>query len=213
MRAPNDPVVAWRLPPRRGPSTPLLVFLHGRGADEADLLDCASALPPEFAYASVRAPIELDGGGYTWFESRAVARPVAATLRASIDMTSAWLDGPATAQFNRKRTYLFGFSAGMMMGGAMLLDDPARFAGAVLLSGAIPFDAGVAAPPQRLAGVPVFNGHGALDDVIPANLVAQTRQYLRDRSGAVLTSREYQHAHAISPRELADIGTWLRELG
>ncbi|GAC1406538.1 MAG: dienelactone hydrolase family protein [Candidatus Velthaea sp.] len=208
----SDPIVAWRLPAKRGPATPLLVFLHGRGADEHDLLDCANALPPEFAYASVRAPIELDGGGYTWFESRAVARPVAATLRASIDRTRVWLDGPATAPFNRKRTYLFGFSAGMMMAGAMLLDDPARFAGAVLCSGAIPFDAGIAAPPQRLAGIPIFNGHGSLDDVIPASLVAQTGQYLRDRSGALLTAREYPHGHAISPRELDEVGAWLRAL-
>lgn len=206
----SEPVVAWRLPVKRGPTTPLCVFLHGRGADEHDLLDCAGDLPGEFAYASVRASVAVDGGGYTWFENRGVARPIPASLRTSIDDFRVWLDGPATAAFNAKRTYVFGFSAGMMMGSALVLDDPVRFAGAVLLSGSIPFDAGVDTSAQRLANVPIFHGHGTLDDVIPAQLVSQTSSYLRDRSGADLTQRQYQHGHAISPRELADIAAWLR---
>ena len=98
--------VSWRVPLRRGPATPLVVFLHGRGADESDLLDCASALPREFAYASLRAPVELEDGGYTWFESRAVARPVASSLRASIASTRAWLDGTATAEFDHAYQFL-----------------------------------------------------------------------------------------------------------
>lgn len=204
----NEPAVAWRLPAKRGPSTPLVVFLHGRGADEDDLLDCADALPRHLAYAGVRAPIALDGGGFTWFDSRAVARPEPASLLRSLRGFRTWLDGAATAPFARERTYLFGFSAGMMMAGALLLDDPARYAGAVLLSGAIPFDAGIAAPAQRLAGLPVFHAHGSLDDVIPAPLVAQTRAYLRERSGAELTEREYAIGHGISPRELGDIADW-----
>ncbi len=207
-----EPVVAWRLPVKRGPKTPLVVFLHGRGADEYDLLDCASALPNTFAYASVRAPLPLDDGGYTWFESRAVARPIAASLRASVAWARAWLDGPATTPFDRTQTYLFGFSAGMMMAGALLLDEPQRFAGAVLLSGAIALDAGGAIPQAHLANLPIFHGHGTLDRVIAEPLVAQTRAYLRDRSGARLTEGTYPHAHAISPRELAEIATWFVDL-
>ena len=46
-------------------------------------------------------------------------------------------------EYNRDRTFVLGFSAGMMMAAALVLDDPARFAGAVLLSGAIAFDAGI----------------------------------------------------------------------
>ena len=46
------------------------------------------------------------------------------------------------------------------MAGALLLDEPQRFAGAVLLSGALPFDCGIAADPGRLQGIPVFYGRG-----------------------------------------------------
>jgi phospholipase/carboxylesterase len=206
---PVEAIVTWRLPAKRGPRTPLVLLLHGRGADEHDLIDVADALPPAFAYASARAPVALPGGGYNWFEDRGVARPVTRSLRGSIDGVRAWLDGPDTAAFNRERTYLFGFSAGMMMGGALLLDDPDRFAGAVLLSGAIAFDADVAVTPQRLAGKPIFYGYGTFDDVIPAERVERSVKYLREQSGAVLAEHDYPHGHGISDRELADIRAWL----
>ncbi len=97
------------------------------------------------------------------------------------------------------------------MAGALLCDEPARFAGAVLLSGALAFDAGIPMDGGRLAHVPVFYGHGSLDDVIPRELVARTARYLADESGADLTARSYAHAHAISQRELTDIAAWFAE--
>ena len=204
-----EPIVVWRHPSKRGPLTPLVVLLHGRGADEHDLIDVADALPPAYAYASVRAPVALPIGGYTWYESRDAGRPSPGSLRAAIAYVRGWLDGPQTAAYNRERTYLLGFSAGMMMAGALLLDDPARFAGAVLLSGAFAFDGDVAVAPQRLAGKPVFYGYGEFDDVIPPERAARTATYLRERSGAALVERGYPHAHAISDRELRDIRDWL----
>ena len=48
-----------------------------------------------------------------------------------------------------------------------LLSDPSRFAGAAILYGTLPFDAGVPMTPARLAGVPVFVAQGEHDTVIP----------------------------------------------
>ncbi len=202
--------VVWRRPAKAGTQTPLVVLLHGRGADENDLIDVADYLPRGFTYASVRAPVPVDGGGYTWFENRGVARPIPSSMQTSIDGLRAWLDDPGIGCSTRP-CYLFGFSAGMMMAGALLLDDPARFAGAVLLSGAIVLDGPSGAPPSRLAGIPIFYGRGSLDDVIPATLVAQTDAYLRERSGAALTFATYPIAHGISATELRDIATWFAE--
>ena len=99
----------------------------------------------------------------------------------------------------------------MMMAGALLLADPQRFAGAVLLSGALPLDSGIAADPGRLLGRPVFYARGSLDDVIPADLVRRSEAYLRERSGADLIVREYAHGHTISLPEIHDIAAWLNE--
>jgi phospholipase/carboxylesterase len=95
-----------------------------------------------------------------------------------------------------------------MMAGALLLDAPERFAGAVLLSGALALDAGSPAEPQRLRGLPLFCGRGTLDEVIPLDLVARTDAYLSQRSGAALTFRSYDHGHSISPPEVRDIRAW-----
>jgi phospholipase/carboxylesterase len=206
-----EPTVAWRRPAKRGAATPLLHLLHGRGADENDLIDLASELPREFAYASVRGPLELPEGGYRWFEDRGIGRPVPASIQGTVDMLRAWLDSPATVEYDRKRTFVLGFSQGMMTA-ALLLDDPARLAGAILLSGSIAVDTGTATP-DRLAGVPVFTAHGSFDGVIPPDRIAQSLQYLRERSGADLSEHTYPIDHSISRREIADIAAWLGERG
>jgi phospholipase/carboxylesterase len=205
-----EPIVVWRRPAKRGASTPLVILLHGRGADENDLIDLANDLPRGFAYASIRGPLELPEGGYRWFEDRGVARPVAKSLRAAVDGIRAWVDGPATAEYDRTRTFLLGFSAGMMTAGALVLDDPARFAGAVLLSGAMALDGGDATH-GRLTGLPIFLAHGTADTMIPPDLVLSTQRYLRERSGAELTENTYPREHSIARREISDIAAWLEE--
>lgn len=186
------------------------MFLHGRGADEYDLLDLADFLPRTFSYASVRAFVALPEGGYTWFENRGPARPIPSSVRTSVDAFRAWLDRPDVAPPGT-RCFLFGFSAGMMMAGALVLDDPARFAGAVLLSGALAFDTAIPAAPGRLDGLPVFYAHGTADDVIPRELARRTTAYLEHESGASLTTRSYPIGHSISGPEIADVATWLAE--
>lgn len=203
-------IAVWRRPPRNDPHAPLVLVLHGRGADEHDLLPVIERLPSGMVYASLRAPVAVDGGGFTWFENRGIARPIAKSLRASCDALRGWLDEIAPPAAGRT-CYLLGFSAGMMMAGALLLADPHRYSGAVLLSGALALDSGIAADPGRLTGVPVLYASGSLDDVIPVELVRRTQVYLRERSGAELTVREYAHGHEISLPEVREIAAWLME--
>jgi len=207
----NDrPVVRWRKATHSGEGRPpLLVLLHGRGADEHDLFELVPAIDPAFAIASVRAPIALDEGGYTWSQSTAPGRYVAESLRASITRMRTWLDDLDGGRAEPQRMYLLGFSAGMAMASALLFDQPARYAGGILLSGTLPFDTDLSVTKNRLADVDVFHGHGSFDTAIPADLVARTSTYLKERSGARLTTRDYPIAHAISEAEIADISGWL----
>src|SRR5271170_2240615 len=110
-----EPVVLWRRPAKRGASTPLLILLHGRGADEHDLIDLAAELPAHFAYASLRAPLAFPGAGYRWCEDRGPGRPVPESLQSAVEGIRAWADGPATAEYAREHTFVLGFSQGMMM--------------------------------------------------------------------------------------------------
>lgn len=203
--------VIWRHPKKRHAQSPLVLLLHGRGADETDLIDIADRLPVRCAFASVRAPVALPEGGYTWFESRGVAQPISRSLCESVAAMRDWIEEVGTSNYHGP-VILLGFSAGMMMAGALLLEEPTLYAGAVLLSGALAFDTTIAVAPGRFTAVPIFYGSGMLDDVIPHDLVARTATYLREKSGATLTAREYPIAHTISNPELADIAAWLEDV-
>ncbi|MFN2527434.1 MAG: alpha/beta hydrolase [Candidatus Baltobacteraceae bacterium] len=213
--APKDPVspiVRWRKAQgnQAGQRPPLLVLLHGRGADEHDLFSLESLIDPAVAVASVRAPLATDEGGYTWSESRSPGRYIAQSLRSSMTWLQGWLSSLDAGRNQAQQIYLFGFSAGMAMASALLLEEPQRYVGTVLLSGTLPFDTDVPIIKDRLATANVFYGHGSFDQMIPADLVKRTDHYLRETSGARLVARSYPIAHEISEAEMADIAVWLR---
>jgi phospholipase/carboxylesterase len=191
----------------------LVVLLHGRGASEHDLLPIADALPPAYAFVALRGPLAMDFGGYTWFENHGLGRPVGESLRASVDLVQSWLDELDADRYDPERIVLLGFSAGMLMASALLIDRPERFRAAVLLSGTLPWDNGtIEASAGRFADIPIFYARGEYDDVIPLDLVARSVAYLENDSGAALTARLYPIDHAISDEELQDIARWLAAL-
>lgn len=199
------PVVAWA--GEDDPSKPLVVLLHGRGSNELDILGLAGELPAGPAYAAVRAPI-AEGGGYAWFQNRGIGRPVAESLAENMAWFRTWLDSVAPAG---RPVVLAGFSGGAAFAGGLLLSDPQRFAGAAILYGTLPFDAGVPLMPAGLAGVPVFVAQGEQDRVIPAELLQRTWRYLLTESAAPAYARRDPGGHGITGRTLAELGGWIHE--
>jgi phospholipase/carboxylesterase len=198
--------VVWREAP---PGSPLVVLFHGRGADEDSLVPLAESLPSRFAVALPRGLIELDDGGYTWFENRGLGRPLGSSLRASVDAVHAWLDSIADERYDMQRIIIGGFSAGMLMASAMLLDRPERFHAGVLLSGTLPWEVDEIVPtPLRLVSKPIFHAHGDFDQVIPLELVARSEHYLLNESGAVVEQHRYPIAHEISVEEHRALLAW-----
>ncbi len=188
-------------------SAPLVVLLHGRGSHERDIISLASHLPEGFAYAAVRAPI-AEGGGFAWFANRGIGRPVAASLEATMAWFRSWLDSVAPAG---RPVVLAGFSGGAAFAGGLVLADPARFAGAAILYGTLPFDAGVPVTPARLAGVPVFVAQGEQDTVIPRELLDRTWSYLLTDSAAPAYARRDPGGHGITAQTVAELGGWIAE--
>ena len=188
---------------------PLVVLFHGRGADERDLIDLADSFPSRFAVALPRGPIALDGGGYTWFENRGMGRPLGTSLRANVDAQFAWLDAVAERGYDMNRVIVGGFSAGMLMASAMLLDRPERFHAAVLLSGTLPWEIDEIVPTAlRLVSKRIFHAHGDFDQVIPLELVARSERYLLDESGAVVEQHRYAMSHEITAEEHRALLAW-----
>ncbi|HEX2075863.1 MAG TPA: luciferase family protein [Geodermatophilus sp.] len=189
------------------PQAPLVVLLHGRGATEDGIIGLAGALPAGAAYAAVRAPI-AEGPGFAWFANRGIGRPVAESLRATMDWFRRWLDGVAPAG---RPVVLIGFSGGAAFAGGLLLDDPGRYAGGAVLYGTLPFEAGVPTTPGRLAGVPMVVAQGEHDTVIPRELLDRTWHYLLGESGAPTIARRDPVGHTVSSVAVATLAGWLQE--
>ena len=184
---------------------PLVVLLHGRGSNELEISSLATYLPRHVALACVRGRVALGEAAFTWFENRGIGRPLPESLRVSIDWFREWLDSVAPT----RPVVLVGFSGGTAFAGGLVLDDPARFAGAALLYGTIPFDAGVPTTPQRLAGVNILHAQGIDDPVMPSDLMQATWEYLHEDSGAHLEAHRTRGGHAMSPEVTSALSPWL----
>ncbi|WP_300007322.1 phospholipase [Pseudonocardia sp.] len=172
------------------PSAPLVVTLHGGGASEASMIELAPWLPPgPVAYAAVRGPIE-DGSGFRWFVDGA---GLATTMRWFLD----WLD---TEGDPARPVILLGFADGAALAGALLLAEPERWAGGVLLHGELPAD--VPADRARLSGIPVFLAHDG---------DGPTHDYLVSRSGAPVRAESVPGGDRLDGRIVGEVGTWLTE--
>ena len=189
------------------PQAPLVVLLHGRGSNEQDILGLAGHLPAGPAYAAVRAPI-AEGGGYAWFANRGIGRPVAESLAGTTAWFRGWLDEVAPAG---RPVVLVGFSGGAAFAGALVLQDPQRFAGAAILLGTLPFDAGVEVAPQRLAGVHVLVAQGDRDTVIPRELLDRTWSYLTGDSGALTLAHRDRGGHGLTAETVAVLAGWITD--
>ena len=188
------------------PTAPLVVLLHGRGSDESEILGLAKHLPEQASYAAVRAPI-AEGDGYAWFERRGIGQPLTESLRATMDWFTGWLDTVAAAG---RPVVLIGFSGGAAFAGGLILDNPARYAGAAILDGTLPFDAGVPVTPGRLAGLPTLVAQGDRDTVIPRDLLDRTWAYVNGPSGAPAWALRDPGGHGISTEVVAQLAGWLQ---
>jgi len=189
------------------PAAPLVVLLHGRGSSETDIIGLVDHLPTGPAYAAVRGPVPA-GGGHAWFANRGIGRPVEESLRETMTWFRSWLDAVAPAG---RPVVLVGFSGGAAFAGGLLLDAPDRYAGAAILYGTLPFDAGVPVVPARLAGVPVFVAQGETDTVIPRELLDRTWTYLLGDSGAPAYARRDPGGHGLTSGTVLELGGWVAE--
>ncbi|MEM7489959.1 MAG: alpha/beta fold hydrolase [Pseudomonadota bacterium] len=162
---------------RRGPDAPkrLVIFLHGYGANAADLIGLADPLTPHMpdtAFLAPDAPEELSGmpGGFQWFpipwiDGSSEEAAEAGMIRA-VDDLNAWLDQVIAAEgVAWSDVVLFGFSQGTMMA---LHVGPRRsesLAGIVGVSGRLLNPEDLA--DEAVSRFPVLLVHGDQDDVVP----------------------------------------------
>lgn len=200
---------------RDGPS-PAVFVLHGRGADERDLLPIADRLPDGLATVSFRAPDRLMGG-YTWYDldlsggGLENSQPDPEGFRRSLDLAADSVEAAVDAyDLDQDRLGLLGFSQGAITSFSLLLEYPERYAWVVGLHGYLAAThAGMA--PDGIDGKPVFVGAGERDDLIPASRAEEAADRLRS-IGCEVTYRTYDAGHGVGPDELADVVGWVTDV-
>lgn len=203
----------WSRPEEERAGTPLLVLLHGYGANEADLMGLAGYLPEEFTVASLRAPQVLAPGAYQWFPLMAANDFSLGAVEAATDYVLGWLD-EVTSQHTS--VTLLGFSMGMAMATSLVRRRPGEFAAVVGLSGfAIdPAAAGAGSDyayfrDHELDGsLPMFWGRDQADPIITTDKIEYTLGWVRGHVN--LTKVTYEGiAHSISGPEIAHVREFL----
>lgn len=201
------------IPPGAGERPPLLILLHGVGANERQMAALAPAFDPRFIVVSARSPIELGPNAYGWFHVTFSPRGpviVEEEARAGWHGVGRFADEAAAAYgADPARVFVGGFSQGGIMSLAALLTSPVRFAGAVSMSGRLlPEVLPHAASAEELEGRPVLIVHGEHDQKLGIHLARWAREQL-ERLPLALTYRELPMGHEITAESLDAVSTWL----
>ncbi len=195
-------------PAKASDHPPLIVVLHGSGADENDMISLWPQLPDTLVVVSPRAPFADAGGGYRWYRK---GKTEAADIRFSRDSIDALVDD-AVKQFHAdpKRIFLAGFSQGAVMVYQIVLREPGRFHGAGVLSGSLyAFDNSKLSARTDWTHESFFIGHGTVDERIPFASATAARAEL-DRLGVPNEFHDYPGMrHETGDREISDFSAWL----
>jgi phospholipase/carboxylesterase len=201
------------LPPEKStsPIHPALIMLHGRGADEEDLLGLAPYLDGRLFILSVRAPFPFPyGGGYTWYDMDTVGAPDPTMFKESYEKLSAFVHDALTHYpIDPSHLYLLGFSMGTVMSYSLALTQPGLFRGVIANSGYMPEGTHLTLRWNESSACDFFIAHGVNDPVIPVQLGRRVKELLSN-TDSKFTYREYPMGHQISQESVVDFAAWLK---
>lgn len=209
-----------RVAPRSGETRSAVIFLHGYGANGADLLGLAQPLGehlPDTLFLAPDAPESCAGApfGYQWFpipwiDNSSEEEAEAGLIRAARDL-DAYLDGVMVDEdLLPEQVVLFGFSQGTMMSlhVAPRREDPV--AGIVAFSGRL-------LSPELLVDevqsrMPILLVHGDQDDVVPVQSLPEAAEALEKAQFREVFAHVMKGtAHGIAPDGLGVALAFMRD--
>lgn len=181
-------------------AAPLVICIHGRGADMNDLVDLAPLLDDgyRFVFPNALKPFEPYPGmtfGWTWFDG---LPPTLESITASRTLLLELIDA-LIARYPTPPGKLI--VSGFSQGGVMSLDTGFRtkheVAGIVVMSGALYEDD---LPPLR--PLPVFIAHGTEDEMLPV-IEARRARHVLEEHGLNPEYHEFPMGHQVVMEEIA----------
>lgn len=196
---------------------PLLIALHGYGANKRQMMREAQFLAPHgFAIASLQGfhqhmkePKELGGPlrfGFGWLTNFHPEDSVAIHHQALLDLMQTLTSQGA---IDPARIFLLGFSQTCALNYRFAFTYPDRLRGVVGICGGLPGDWETSASYQPTKAA-VLHLAGSRDEYYPPARVADYEARLRLRAPEV-EFKSYDAAHEMVPAMREDIGAWLNE--
>lgn len=208
----------------KGYAYPLIVWLHGSGADETQLLRVMPKI-------NLRNYVAVAPRGLTWNESNDF-RPIrdiksskgVKTIGSTYDWpeSSGAIDKAEQRIFesierakerynvNPQRVFLVGFDVGGTMAFRMAMQYPNYFGGVVSLGGQFPEKNSVLLRWNKIREFPVFLSVGAQSATFtPEKLGQQLRLF--HTAGMSVTIRQYNTGQELTSKMLEDVNRWIME--
>lgn len=192
--------------------SPLLILLHGVGANERSLLGIADHMDPRFAILSLRGPLTVGPENYAWFNvnfttAGPVHNPVEAESSRKLlkKLLEELRENP---EIDSSRIFIFGFSQGTIMGLSLALTEPSLFYGLVAISGRTLQEVAAQASPAPGARPQVLLLHGRSDTKLPFFHGEATEATLK-KAHIDYEFKSYDAGHEINESMVRDIKNWL----
>jgi len=194
---------------------PLLIALHGYGANKRYMMREAQLMAPEqFAIASLQGVHQhirepwTEGGplrfGFGWLTNFRSEESVAIHHRALIDLIDTLTtEGVA----DPTRVFLLGFSQSCALNYRFAFTHPDRLRGVVGICGGIPGDWDTSST-YRNAEIDVLHIAGTRDEFYTPERVHDYERQLKTRARSV-EFKSYNAAHEIIPEMRPDVVQWL----
>ena len=204
-----------RLPTTKTDHPPVIIILHGFGANEQNLHEpLAPYFDPRFLVVSLRSPIELKPNSYAWYpiefvENGLKIRPeeeekARQKLLSVIDEVINYYDA------DKNKVFLLGFSQGAIMSSTVVMTAPEKIRGAVLLSGQVPLAVDNNLSDAAAIGkVDLFISHGKKDNVLPIEDGRKLKAKLEEVGSTNLIYKEHEGAHQLDGAHLREVLQWL----
>ena len=187
---------------------PLVVFLHGHGGNEEQILRLAPRLSRRnYICIGLRGPQLLgqrnDGNhGYTWGTDGQCDAILEDYMLRAVEQTR------RNYHVHSERIYLAGICEGATLAYRLALTFPEKFAGVAGLNGALPPSGSLYLRLDDVRGLRAFVGHGIANAVVPLS-TARGDARLLYTAGLDVQMNTYATTHRLHPDMLRDVNRWI----
>jgi len=198
---------------------PLIIMIHGFGANKDDLFSFAEHLPKKYKIVAVQAPHTMDygfgEGGRHWYNIEFIGDEkkinITQAKESKINLERFIEEAPLEFGTDPNKTILLGFSQGAILSYAVAITNPKIVHKVIALSGYIDnnlVDNKNISSEDELKIVEYFISHGIYDPLINIELARKAEKFLKSKNINYVYG-EYPIEHSISEEILMKLIVWL----